>query len=162
MTLKRILISLPIGAVIFLLLFLVMPLSQQLSEGQQLMPLLITDRNEKVLYEVRPSEFGSQKYLAFEDVPEIAISALISIEDKRFYSHWGFDPLSMLRALWGNFQAGQVVSGGSTITQQLVKIRLQPEQRGYWYKFQEAMLSLKLETRLSKAEILEGYLNSAF
>ncbi len=143
-------------------IFFVIPLNQKLSLDSSSPSLNILDRSGQLLYEVRQAEYGSQDYLAFDSIPEQALSALISVEDRKFHSHIGVRPLSIARAAWQNFQADKVVSGGSTITQQLVRNRLKPERRDYLYKLSEMIYAIKLETRLSKEEILEAYLNASY
>lgn len=92
--------------------------------------------------------------------PWIILSTLAA-EDKRFWEHRGVDSQAVVRALWQNARAGKVVSGGSTLTQQLVR-QLEPRPRGLWGKVQEAWKALRLEQNSSKPEILEQYLNSVF
>ena len=88
--------------------------------------------------------------------------AVIAIEDRRFYSHYGVDPVGILRALGENMAAGQTVQGGSTLTQQLAKnIFLKPEQT-LERKIQEAILSVWLEGKFTKNQILEMYLNRVY
>jgi penicillin-binding protein 1A len=100
--------------------------------------------------------------VAAKDMPADVIDAVLSIEDRRFYQHHGIEPLSVLRAFRENTEAGRVVAGGSTITQQLVKILLLSPQRTYTRKFQEAAMSLWIEHHLSKDEILTSYLNNVY
>ncbi|MDP2691408.1 MAG: transglycosylase domain-containing protein [bacterium] len=144
------------------LLLLLWPLPPQLLIPSGHPPVRIEDRNGKLLYELRHPDYGSQEFLGFESIPQNILLALLATEDRSFFSHWGVRPFSIFRALWQNYTAGKVISGGSTITQQLVRNRLQPKSRGYAYKIYEMFLALKLETRLSKVEILEAYLNSAY
>ena len=88
--------------------------------------------------------------------------AVMAIEDRRFYSHFGVDPLGIVRAAFENAQAGATVQGGSTLTQQLAKnIFLTPDQN-IERKIQEAILALWLETRFTKDQILEMYLNRVY
>src|SRR6202163_2626098 len=88
--------------------------------------------------------------------------AVIATEDRRFYSHFGVDPIGLVRAAFANLSAGHVVQGGSTITQQLAKnLFLTPERR-LTRKIQEALLALWLEHRFAKDQILEIYLNRVY
>ncbi len=82
----------------------------------------------------------------------------VEIEDRRFFRHPGVDGFALLRALWQNLKARRVVSGASTITTQLVRLT-QPGKRTLGQKMREMLISLKLETMLSKETILESYLN---
>ena len=96
------------------------------------------------------------------DVPPMVRTAILAIEDERFYEHGGLDPRGVLRALWANVRKGRVVEGGSTITQQLVKSRLLTPERTLSRKLNEAWLSTALEWRYSKDQILEAYLNEIY
>src|SRR5579883_1796730 len=96
------------------------------------------------------------------DFPPFLINAVLSIEDHRFYHHFGVDPVGILRAAHRNAQAGGIVEGGSTITQQLVKMRYVGDNRTYARKLREAFVALWLETRLGKQEILRRYLDSVY
>lgn len=84
--------------------------------------------------------------------------AMVAAEDKRFYYHPGIDPIALTRSLVRNLKAGRIVTGGSTITQQLVR-QVYGLPRRWYYKPAEMALALRLETQLSKDEILEQYLN---
>lgn len=97
-----------------------------------------------------------------EDIPLKVRQAFLAAEDVSFYTHPGIDPVSIGRALIKNLQAGRSTQGGSTITQQVVKNLLLTPERNYKRKMKEAILSYRLEKRLSKDEILEIYLNQIF
>ncbi|MFZ9585029.1 MAG: penicillin-binding protein 1B [Pseudohongiellaceae bacterium] len=97
-----------------------------------------------------------------EDVPPALIKAVIAIEDQRFYSHFGVDPLSILRAMWANLRAGEIVQGGSTLTQQLIKNLYLGREQTLRRKAEEALMALALELHFSKDEILAAYLNEIF
>ena len=99
-------------------------------------------------------------YLPLERIDPLLVKATLVCEDKRFYHHPGVDPLSIIRAAWQNLKAGHVVSGGSTITLQLVRL-LRPGPRTFWRKALEAVWALGMEARLSKRQILEYYFNLA-
>ena len=97
-----------------------------------------------------------------EALPDYVPAAFIAIEDRRFYYHPGFDPIGMMRAMSRNMQAGRVVQGGSTLTQQLAKnLFLTPDQN-MRRKVQELMLAVWLELKFSKQEILALYLNRVY
>ena len=97
-----------------------------------------------------------------EDFPEVLVKAVLSIEDRRFFSHWGVDPWGILRAAHANWSAGGVVEGGSTITQQLVKMQFVGGERSFERKVREALTAAWLDFRLGKDEILTQYLNSVY
>ena len=88
--------------------------------------------------------------------------ALIAIEDRRFHSHFGIDPMGLIRASIKNILAGRVVQGGSTITQQLAKNLFLKPERTFRRKIQEVILSFWLEAKFTKNEILEIYLNRVY
>jgi len=96
------------------------------------------------------------------DFPDALVNGVISIEDRHFYSHWGFDPQGIARALNRNFAAGTIVEGGSTITQQLVKLRILGRERTLARKLREALVAVWVDMHRSKDEILTEYLNSVY
>lgn len=97
-----------------------------------------------------------------EDLPPFLIQAVLSIEDRRFYQHFGIDPLGLLRAVAVNIREGKVTQGGSTVTQQLAKNLFLSQERTLKRKIQEAMLALWLEYELTKDEIMSAYLNRVY
>ena len=100
--------------------------------------------------------------LKLKDMAPTLPLAVLAIEDRRFYTHWGVDIFGITRAAFTNYEAGHVVQGGSTLTQQLAKnVFLSPE-RSVKRKIQEALLAIWLEWRFSKDEILQLYLNRVY
>jgi penicillin-binding protein 1A len=97
-----------------------------------------------------------------EDLPDYVPNAFIAIEDRRFRSHMGIDPIGLTRAAFENMINGHVVQGGSTLTQQLAKNLFLSPSRTLDRKLQEAMLALYLESRYSKNQILTLYLNRVY
>lgn len=102
-----------------------------------------------------------RSYAALDDVPRDLIHAFLAAEDRRFFSHNGLDWRGLGRAIRANLRSGTVVQGGSTITQQVAKGFLSDE-RTLDRKLREALLSLRIESRLGKRRILEIYLNKIF
>lgn len=100
--------------------------------------------------------------LGVDDLPPHLVHAVMAIEDRRFYKHFGLDPIGLARAVVVNLTRGGVVQGGSTITQQLAKNLFLTQERTYKRKAQEAMLALWLEWELSKDEIMSAYLNRVY
>jgi penicillin-binding protein 1A len=96
------------------------------------------------------------------DFPEHLVAAVLAIEDRRFYQHRGVDLRGILRATRRNLAAGKLVEGGSTITQQLVKLLHLDHERTLERKVREALLAIWLEMRLGKDEILTRYLNTIY
>jgi len=97
-----------------------------------------------------------------EDFPDYMIKAALATEDRRFYDHWGIDPIGTFRALVVNTQGGGVVQGGSSITQQLAKNLFLTNERSLERKIKEAFLAVWLEFHLTKDEILKLYLDRAY
>lgn len=102
-----------------------------------------------------------------ERVPVHLVDAILVIEDRKFYDHWGVDLRGVARAMVRNVSAGQVVQGASTITQQLARNLFSHEERGwmsqtYTRKIREALLAMEIEKRYTKDEILEMYLNHIY
>lgn len=100
--------------------------------------------------------------LTLSELPSYVPNAFIAEEDRRFYQHHGIDPEGMLRAAMVNYEAGHVVQGGSTITQQLVKMLFLTPDRTMARKLREMGGALALERRLTKQQILELYLNRVY
>ena len=96
------------------------------------------------------------------DIPEVLKQAVVSVEDKRFYSHGGIDPIGALRALWADVRGRQVVQGGSTITQQYVKNVYTSGERTLARKIREAVLASQLDRKVTKDEILYRYLSNIY
>ena len=94
--------------------------------------------------------------------PKNLLTALLVIEDRRFYDHYGVDPKAIARALWTNVRAGKTLQGGSTLTQQLVKNFFLSNERTLWRKANEAIMSVLLDFHYDKNEILEAYLNEIY
>lgn len=97
-----------------------------------------------------------------EQLPPYLPNAVISIEDRRFRSHFGIDPIGLARAAYANFTSGRVSQGGSTLTQQLAKNLFLEPDRTIKRKIQELVLAFWLEAEYSKDEILEMYLNRVY
>jgi penicillin-binding protein 1A len=97
-----------------------------------------------------------------EQLPGYVPNAVIAIEDRRYRSHFGIDPIGLVRAVAKNYTAGGVVEGGSTLTQQLAKNMFLSPERSLKRKVQEVVLAVWLETKFSKDQILEMYLNRVY
>ena len=108
------------------------------------------------------AERGASPYVPVDLLPRHLIEAVLAIEDRRFFSHWGIDPVGFTRAVVTNLRAGRVAQGGSTLTQQLAKNIIVNSERTLARKVEELVLALWLETQLSKPDILELYLNRVY
>ena len=135
-----------------------LPNPERITERSVAQSTKIYDRTGTVLlYEIHGEE--KRTVVLFSDMPETIKQATLAAEDIHFYQHSGIDFKSILRALLVNILHGDISQGGSTITQQLVKNSLLTNERTFTRKIKEAILSLLLEKRYSKDEILELYLN---
>ncbi len=102
------------------------------------------------------------EWLPYNRIPEVMRDATVAVEDSRFRSHPGVDPIGIVRSLWVNYERGRRVQGGSTITQQLARTVFLSSQKKFGRKFREAILALALERSFSKDQILELYLNKVY
>ncbi len=110
---------------------------------------------------IYPGHNEDRALLKLSQVPKQLIDALVSIEDRKFYSHWGIDPRGIARALY-KILSGQRIEGGSTLTQQLVKNFFLTSERTLTRKGTEVLMALLLEMHYGKDEILETYFNEVF
>ncbi len=123
----------------------------------------IYDRNSALLYEVLDDKTGRQSFIPFEQIPQTVKDAFISIEDRDFYAHSGVDLSAIMRAIWQNVTSGEIISGGSTITQQVVRnIVGVGSKRTFVQKIKESILALKLSKMMDKDHVFEVYLNSVY
>ncbi len=150
-----------------------------LDEAAAVLSTTVYDRNGEVLYEARSGLGTREMRLRADRLPPALVGATLAAEDHRFHSHWGVDPIAMARATWRNVVALDRVEGGSTLTQQVAKLLLDrraqlaagtsrpplgaasARRRGWGAKIEEGVVALRLEHRLSKADILALYLNLA-
>lgn len=141
------------------------PLPANLLDGVDSPSTVVVDRRGRVLYEALSADGSRIKPLDANALPPTLVAATLAAEDRRFYSHVGVDPVSLVRAARQNLAERQIVEGGSTITQQVAKLLLQRREgirpRRFRAKLREMVLALRLEHRLTKSEILALYLNLA-
>jgi penicillin-binding protein 1C len=123
----------------------------------------ILDRDGNIIYEIIDPNAGRRTYVPLEKISPYLIAATIATEDKEYYNHPGFDPVAVARAFWQNYTAGDIVSGASTITQQLARMLLLDDTeryaRTYERKSREIVLAAEITRKYSKEEILEIFLN---
>ena len=153
-----------LGVAILGSLLIVAILAAVLPSGRALEPLphpslVLLTRDGRALarrgpYKEPPVSVGS--------LPAYVPAAFVSIEDHRFYSHWGVDPVGLVRAAVTNLRSGRVRQGGSTITQQLAKTTFLSVHRTFGRKLPELFIALALEMRLTKAQILARYLSAIY
>jgi len=106
--------------------------------------------------------YERRKFVPHYEIPEIIKKAFVAAEDVRFYKHPGVDVIGILRALYRDIKAGGIVEGGSTITQQLAKMLFLKPEKSITRKIKEAILSIQIERKYTKDEILGLYLNQAY
>jgi len=111
---------------------------------------------------VSPGRREDRKLIRLDDAPPHLVGALLAVEDKNYTEHFGIDLRGLARAMWENIQAGRIVQGGSTITQQLVKNLYLSDERSVTRKINEAIMAILLELHYDKREILETYLNEVY
>ncbi|MDJ0808305.1 MAG: transglycosylase domain-containing protein, partial [Gammaproteobacteria bacterium] len=138
---------------------------------QRIISLKHAARGEVVsAYQLEPRLVGSLHPAHSEDrilvrrteLQEGLVQALLAVEDRHFFQHRGVDLGAIVRAAWANLRAADVVQGGSTLTQQLVKNFFLTRERSLWRKFNEVLMALILEARYSKDQILEAYANEIY
>lgn len=126
----------------------------------------ILDSEGHILYEILDPNAGRRTYIPLEGISPYLIAATIATEDKEFYYHPGFDAIAVIRALWQNYTSGEIVSGASTIPQQLARMLLLSQEeryeQSYKRKAREIILAAEITRRYSKDEILELYLNEVY
>jgi len=172
--LKRILIALltmlvAAPAAVFIALWFTLPDVTRLDQRGQVPSTKILDRQGRLLYEIiDPYAPGSGHHtpVPLERIPLHLRQATIAVEDASFYSNPGVDLAGIVRALWINIQGGEVLAGGSTITQQLARtLLLDPQertQRTLLRKVRESLLAWQIAQRYSKDEVLALYLNQVY
>lgn len=126
----------------------------------------IYDRQGRLLYEIFDPRAGARTRLPLDEIPLYLRQATVAIEDATFYDNSGVEPKAILRAAFQNAQAGEIVSGGSTLTQQVARLILlspeEREQRTLTRKLREATLALRLARTWDKDTVLETYLNEVY
>lgn len=135
------------------------------SKAAQFETTRIVDRNGALLYEIIDPNGGLRTYVPLEKMSPYMVAATLATEDKDYYSHAGFDPVAIARAMWVNYTSGGIVSGASTITQQLARSLLLTDERydqSVDRKAREIVLAAEITRKYSKEEILELYLNEYY
>jgi penicillin-binding protein 1A len=136
-----------------------LPSVTALENFQPLKGTKIYDGNDELITELHVER---RIFVPLSHVPRSLQDAVIATEDRRFYYHWGVDPIGIGRAIIQNYRRGRIVEGGSTITQQLTKVLFLTPDRSLERKLKEAVLALEIERRYTKDRILEMYLNQVY
>ena len=146
-----------LGLVLYIyIISLELPSTDEFSKFKYNEPMVVYDAEGTVI-----AELGAERRypVAIEDMPKHVYQAVVAVEDARFYEHSGIDPWGIARAMVANIKAGRMVEGGSTLTQQLVKVIYLTPERKLKRKIKEAIIAYRLDKELSKEKILELYLN---
>ena len=125
-------------------------------------PLSLVSLEPVLISGMRSGSRQVREWIPLDRVPPDLIKTLLTIEDRRFFSHFGVDPIAIGRAFWVNLSRGVLVQGGSTLTQQLAKNLFYSPKRTIGRKLREVMAALALEFKYRKEEILESYLNEIY
>ncbi|MBO6827372.1 MAG: PBP1A family penicillin-binding protein [Sneathiella sp.] len=123
-------------------------------------PSMVLEASNGVRYATYGDLYG--RMLKPNEIPDHMKEAILATEDAHFYQHFGINPFSLVRAAWRNYEAGRVVEGGSTITQQLAKNLFLTPERSITRKIREVLLAFWLEAKFTKEEILALYLNRIY
>ncbi len=136
-----------------------LPSYGELKTSQNGQMIVVRARDGSELVSLGPS-FG--KWLPYDQIPQVMKQAMVSVEDRRFRSHIGVDPIGIARSFWVRLRDGHFKQGGSTITQQLARTVFLNNSKTFGRKMREMVLSLALESKFSKDQILELYLNKVY
>lgn len=122
--------------------------------------LRLYDDNMQIFYQTTSQ--SNMEWIKYEELPQEVIDAVVSVEDKRFFYHFGIDPIRLIKAAWVNFTHWDILQGGSTITQQVAKNLYLSQEKTIERKLKELFWTTRLELHYSKEEILEAYLNTSY
>lgn len=136
-----------------------LPNFEQIKAAQTEQMIVVRARDGSELVSIGPS-YG--KWLTSAQIPQVMKDAILSTEDRRYYSHIGIDPIGVARSFYVRYQEGHFSQGGSTITQQLARTVFLNNSRTFARKIREAILAMALEWKFSKDQILELYLNKVY
>ncbi len=134
-------------------------ISQLVESYTPSIPTEIYDRNGKIIDVIYKE---SRVPIKFENVPNVVKDAFLSVEDRRFYNHYGIDPLGLIRAIFVNTISGKTKQGASSFTQQLSRNAFLSHERKLSRKIKEAIITIEIEKRYTKDEIFEKYLNEIY
>lgn len=153
------------GGVVYTWIFAGLPSLEALDAGMALPATRIYDRHGTLLYEIRTQAKGTNRVIPLTEIPAACVKAVVATEDANYYAHPGIDLVGIVRALWINLKGGEVIAGGSTITQQTARLLLLDplgqSDRTLQRKLKEVVLALQLNN-LGKDRVLELYLNQVY
>ena len=134
------------------------PIPPRILSPEGAVGVTIEDRHGLPLRSTRAADGSDASWVVYDRIDPDLINAFVAVEDKRFWDHWGIDVLAVGRAAISNVRARRTVSGASTITMQLARL-LRPEEWNTFGKFAQVLWAMRLETHLTKQQIMEQYLN---
>lgn len=147
-----------LAAMLAAALFVALPLPDGFLNRRPAIALTFLDRTGQTLREVRSLEDGRSQPLPPDEIPPRVRDAFLATEDQRFDSHFGIDPLAIIRAATANLRTGRITSGASTITQQLAR-QLVPRRRTFVGKLGEALWAMRIAAHVPREVVLREYLN---
>ncbi|MFQ3645702.1 MAG: transglycosylase domain-containing protein [Anaerolinea sp.] len=157
---------LSVSAFAYSWIFADLPPLSALADGMALPSTRFYDRNGVLLFDVTAPQGGRNAPLALEEFPAHCVNAVISTEDVHYWAHVGVDVLGLARAVWINLRGGEVIAGGSTITQQTARLLLLDplgqRERTLQRKLKEMVLALQLNASMSKEDVLALYMNQVY
>ncbi|MDX2433480.1 MAG: PBP1A family penicillin-binding protein [Desulfobacterales bacterium] len=153
------LLTIFIGLTLYLFILLDIPNLKSVKDYQPKMTSLVLDRDHRVIKRIYEE---NRRVVSLDMMPELLPKAFVAAEDSRFYQHPGVDVWSIFRALFHNIRAGAKSHGGSTITQQVTRSLLLSRKKVYSRKVKEAILAYRIDTVMSKDDILYIYLNQIY
>lgn len=130
-----------------------------IQSGDELFPAYV---EPQLISGLRGASRQVREWVSYDDLSPRFLDILLAIEDRRFFTHLGIDPVAVVRAVWTNLTRGTVIQGGSTITQQLAKNLFYSPQRTFGRKLKESIAALVLEAKYRKQAILESYANEIY
>ncbi|HXB45833.1 MAG TPA: transglycosylase domain-containing protein, partial [Puia sp.] len=150
---KRLLITISVIVILFILLNLIFPLPDKIEYST-----IVTDSKGEVIHAFLTKDQQWRMKTELSEISPLLRKAIIEKEDKYFYHHFGVNPIALLKSFFKNVFRMKRTSGASTITMQVARA-LEPKRRTYLNKFVEMFRAVQLETKYSKDEILQMYLN---
>lgn len=154
-----VIIGITVSILIFALVWPKLPSLDLITRYEPVLPMRIYSKDNELI-----AEFGSERreFTPYSEYPKDLVHALVAAEDKRFFTHSGFDPIGIGRAIYQSIKSGETAKGTSTITQQLARNFYLTQDRTVWRKGLELLLAIKMEQELSKEKILEVYMNQIY
>lgn len=142
----------------------------KIANGQVTQIISLRDHTERTQYLLEPELISNlydkkrekRRIVAFDDIPQVMVNALLAAEDKHFFQHAGFDPIGIMRAAWRDLLDDKRLEGASTLSQQLARTLLLGTERGWRRKIPETLITMQLEQKLTKQQIFYYYANSIY